>query len=358
MTSSTEHHCGRGSAAPPSSRERSSRLSISRDSRVLSSVMTLPSSRRSSSDSVGEAIASPAATIAVSGERRSCETARSSVVLTTSARRSARVSTTSPSRRSRSRPAASSASRLGTTRSCSRRSASSGSPAGTSSVPSWVVPSRSGNATRPSSPSTGASSIAADGRPSADASRCAAAGSDSDSSLPRSSSRAISAARSASRRRWSASVARARATCATELPITRDDQEHDQRDPVLALGDREAPRRRDVEEVERQRRRERGQHAEPRAPDRRDDEHRDEVDDAERDHRRDLAEREHQRGRARDDEHGGHHAQDPRRRRHRQDGWPSAARHAPTLARALDVGDRLIADARECAGARARPRPL
>ena len=35
--------------------------------------------------SVGEPSASPAAEIAVSGERRSCETARSSAVLTTSA---------------------------------------------------------------------------------------------------------------------------------------------------------------------------------------------------------------------------------------------------------------------------------
>ena len=40
ITSSIEHHSGRGSAAPPSSRERSSRLSIRRDRRVLSAVIT------------------------------------------------------------------------------------------------------------------------------------------------------------------------------------------------------------------------------------------------------------------------------------------------------------------------------
>ena len=70
----------------------------------------------------------------------------------------------------------------------------------------------------------------------------------------------------------------------------RHDEEHDERDPVLAVGDREAPGRRDVEEVEGKRARERGRGAQPEAPEGRDEEHRDEVDDTERDDRRDIRE--------------------------------------------------------------------
>ena len=43
----------------------------------------------------------------------------------------------------------------------------------------------------------------------------------------------------------------------------RRDEEHDERDPVLPVGDREAPGRRDVEVVERQRARERGRDPQP-----------------------------------------------------------------------------------------------
>ena len=97
ITSSSEHQSSRGSAVPACSRERSSSWSTSarqpRGSRARSS--------SASSIAVGRAratattSASPAATIAVSGERRSCETERSTAVLISSLRRSALVSTTS-----------------------------------------------------------------------------------------------------------------------------------------------------------------------------------------------------------------------------------------------------------------------
>ena len=122
--------------------------------------------------------------MAVIGDRRSWLTDRSSAVLMTSLRRSARVSTTSPSSASRSWAAASNASSCGTARSCARRSTSSGRSAGSSSVPICTASSRSGNATRRSSPSTGRSSIAADGTPSAPARRCEATGRTLERSSP------------------------------------------------------------------------------------------------------------------------------------------------------------------------------
>ena len=192
-------------------------MSTSRDSLRASSPITAAISSRSCWVSDGEPTASPAAEIAVSGERRSCETARNSAVLTVSALRSAAVSTTSPSSRSRSSAALSSASSAGTTRSCRRRRLASDASAPTSSVPSRLVPSRSGNATLRSSPSTASISIAAEPSSNACARRAAAVGSASPRLSPRSSRRAISAARSASRLRASASRARARDTSATEL---------------------------------------------------------------------------------------------------------------------------------------------
>ena len=55
-------------------------MSTSRLSRDASPTITDASSRLPSSPRAGEALDSPAATIAVSGERRSCETERSSAV--------------------------------------------------------------------------------------------------------------------------------------------------------------------------------------------------------------------------------------------------------------------------------------
>ena len=76
----------------------------------------------------------------------------------------------------------------------------------------------------------------------------------------------------------------------------RGDEEDAERDPVLALGDREAARRRDVEEVEGQRAGQRRGRAQPAAPDRGDEQHGDEVDDPQRDDRRDLGQRIDERG--------------------------------------------------------------
>ena len=84
----------------------------------------------------------------------------------------------------------------------------------------------------------------------------------------------------------------------------RGDEEDAERDPVLALGDREAARRRDVEEVEGQRAGQRRGGAQPAAPDRGDEQHGDEVDDAERDDRGDLGQRVDQRGGRRHRERG------------------------------------------------------
>ena len=105
-------------------------------------------------------------------------------------------------------------------------------------------------------------------------------------SAPPSSRRAISAARSASRRRCSASVARARRALGERAGDERGDEEDAERDPVLAVGDREAPGRRDVEEVERQRALASAVAApSQRAPDARDQQDGEQVDDAERDDR-------------------------------------------------------------------------
>ena len=89
-TSSIEHHSTRGSAVRASRRDMSSRLSTRRESRsrlagdVGHQLAVLGAATASSSRA-----RRPAVRIAVSGERRSCETARSSAVLSTSERRSA-----------------------------------------------------------------------------------------------------------------------------------------------------------------------------------------------------------------------------------------------------------------------------
>ena len=240
--------------------------------------------------------------IAVSGERRSCETARSSAVLTTSERRSAAVSTTSRCSASRSIAAASMASSAGTTRS-RRRSRTAGSrPAGTSSVPSGGSPST--RATRRSSPSH---------RPQLDRGRRQL---ERVGEPLRDGGQRLVEARAAQQQPrhlggqvglLAALVRLARAHARALGQGAGDqggDEEDGERDPVLALGDREAARGRDVEEVERERAGQRGRRAEPAAPHRGDEQHGDEVDDAEGDDRRDLGERVDQRGRRRHRERG------------------------------------------------------
>jgi hypothetical protein len=95
----------------------------------------------------------------------------------------------------------------------------------------------------------------------------------------------------------------------------RDGQEHAERHPVLGVGDREAPGRRDVEPVEGQRAGHRGEDAQPRAPHRRHDEDADEVEDAERHGGRELPQREGDERLERDERGGREHADRPGRRR-------------------------------------------
>ena len=94
-------------------------------------------------------------------------------------------------------------------------------------------------------------------------------GSVSSSRPPRSSSRAISAERSASWRRSSASSARWRAISASELAPAAARKKTASATQFSAGRDREAPGRRDVEEVERERADDRGGERQPGAPHRR-----------------------------------------------------------------------------------------
>ena len=279
---------GVGSARAASRRERSSRLSMRRDSRALS-WRSPASSRRSPSSMVGDRSGPTAARIAVSGERRSWLTARSSAVLTTSLRRRACVSMTSVRARRVQGGREHELSSAGSRAPAGARSAPRG-PAGRTSVPSWRRPSRRGNTRRRSSASTGASSIDADGSCSARARRCAAARSDAARSSPPSSSRAISAERSASRRR-AARPPRpcGRAPLGQRAGHGRGDEEDAEPDPVLAVGDREAAGRRQVEEVEGERADHRGEDPEQGAPTCRDQQHGEQVEHAGGDDRHELA---------------------------------------------------------------------
>ena len=74
----------------------------------------------------------------------------------------------------------------------------------------------------------------------------------------------------------------------------RDDQERPQRHPVAAIGDRESPDRRQMEEVERRGAQHRHRHAEPQTPIRRDDHDTQQVHHSQRGNRGDLLERIHQ----------------------------------------------------------------
>ena len=89
--SSIEHQSARGSAPPACRRDRAG-FCTNRSKRALSAITTEASSRRCSSESVRDWRPPAAVAMAVSGERRSCETERSNVVLTTFARRSVSVS--------------------------------------------------------------------------------------------------------------------------------------------------------------------------------------------------------------------------------------------------------------------------
>ena len=279
---------------------------------------------------LGECSASAVVRIAVSGERRSCETERSSAVLITSLRRSAAVSTTSACSASRSSAAASSASSAGAIRTCTRRSTGSGAPAGSTSVPIWRVPSRSAKTTLRSPASTARSSIAALreaqrlGEPRADA-RQRLLQPPAAQQQPRHLGRQVGL--------LAALVGLQRALAGDLGQRARADggeEEDASADPVLPRRDREAPGGRDVEEVERERADDGGRQRQPRAPDRRHDQHDEQVDDAERQHGRDVVERVDQQRGQRDAD---------RRRRDSDEQWRAALEH-----RALRLAPDLLRD--------------
>ena len=112
---------------------------------------------------MSEASPPAAVVIAVSGERRSCDTERSTAVLTTFERRSALVSITCVSSSSRLRAAATSVSSAGSTRSCSASSTAGSVSRGTITVPTREPSTSSGSARRRSSESVQDSSIDTDG---------------------------------------------------------------------------------------------------------------------------------------------------------------------------------------------------
>ena len=270
--------------------------------------------------------------MAVSGDRRSWETARSTAVLITSLRRSASVSTTSAWRPSRSSAAASSASSDGTMRSCSRRSVVSGRSDGTSSVPIWRLPSRRGKAIRLVPASTLDGSMAADGTSRVWARRRATSDSDGPRAPPWSSSRAISAARSASRRRSSASAARARASSEIELAriaamrkttsATQFSESAIVNRPVGGMWKKLKASALATAVAT-------PSHG---APDPGDQQDRDEVDDAERQRRGDLLERVEEQRRQRDGADGGGQSDPARRRVGSQHERGGATEHGGRLA--------------------------
>ena len=91
-------------------------------------------------------------------------------------------------------------------------------------------------------------------------------------------------------------------------------EEGDQGDPVARAPDLELPDRGQVEEVERRRAQHRREGAQPCSPDRGDDEHGQQVHDAERDDRGDLLERVDQQRAQRRGGHRHEHSRPPRRR--------------------------------------------
>ena len=214
--------------------------------------MPAASSPRSRSSSAGEASASADVTIAVTGERRSCETARSTAVLISSERRSARVSTTSRVSVSRARPAASSASSAGRT-----AATSSSAACGTSSVPSRSPSRASGIAAERSSAPTVVEHEPA-GRELVRLRDALRGGAERRREVGRAEQHArelggqpcLALRAHGLGRPAPGGLGQARGDAG-------GDEEDDERDEVLAVGDREAAGRRDVEEVEGQRARRR-----------------------------------------------------------------------------------------------------
>ena len=244
----------RGSSCPPAAREVEQ--VVDQPGEPLGSRRRSPpaSSARSHRRASGRAQPAGGGRIAVSGERRSWETERSSAVLTTLLRRSARVSITcasSPSRsarrgeqrleardhalaeRRRPRPPA-------------RRAGTRPSPCGRPSTTIGSARRRWSPRSTPPRPRPRAGS-------NARAIRWPTTRSESSSSAPPEQHARHLGAQVRLARRRSASSARLRAApraCWRPRPRRRG---RPRAHPVLALGDREPARRRDVEEVERQR---------------------------------------------------------------------------------------------------------
>ena len=133
--SSIEHQLVLGSALPACRRDRSSRFSTRRESRSASLAATEVSSSRAGSLSAPDRSSRTAAVIDVSGERRSCDTARKIAFWTASLRRSALVSMSCASSSERRFAAATSVSSAGTTRSRIASSEARSVPLGTRTVP-------------------------------------------------------------------------------------------------------------------------------------------------------------------------------------------------------------------------------
>ena len=281
----------------------------------------------------------------MSGERRSCETARSSAGLDGVGPAQRRRLDDPAEQRPRARAPRSGAPRAPAPRA---PAAGAGSPPRCrrrrAACPGAWCPRAAGRRRVRSSPSTASISIAAELSSSACARRAAAVGSASARLFPRSSSRAISAARSASRRR-SLGVARAgardlgdRARERRRRRGTRPARPSCSESWIVKL-----PDRRQVEEVERGRAQHRRGDAQPRAPGDRHDQHRGQVDDAQRDHRRDVLERI-------DDQRAQRDRERPRRPR------PRAAAGGSGASRKPNGGDTNISLMDERDGSRLPPR--
>ena len=209
--------------APRALRGRADRRSGA-PARAPSSTTRPPSSSRSASVRFGARTAAPAATIAVTGERRSCDTARNTAVFTASLRRRPSVWTASPISRSRSSTMPSIAERVGTIGSRSRSRNASGSS------PGRQRPEPPPSATRVS-PGGEHRRTARRARSSPTATRTRAqAGDRPTRAHPRhrcepAAVAPCAAVRSASARRRSASIARARGALAHGARDDRGDEE-------------------------------------------------------------------------------------------------------------------------------------
>ena len=227
--------------------------------------------------------------IPVSGERRSCETARRSAVLTRSLRLSVSASSASRSRRSRSAATASSAASAGRNR---RRTSRLGSvPGGVYSVPTCLPAASSGCGARCASPPAGAAELDLD---VIDAQHAGSgSGHLGELLLEAAAAQEVGGESRQQRRLALALLGGGRATTCARGELADDDRRRDvdrEREPVLAVRERERVPRRQEEPVEREHARDRDRHREADAPDDGHRQHREDVENAEAEHRHPLVE--------------------------------------------------------------------